>query len=151
MTTGNTFAAIDMRRATLSLVFALLIALTAHAADDPAPTGSKSTPAAAELDTIVVTGSYLRRTDTETPSPVQVISAEEIEKRGKLTVADLIRSVAADNSGALTQNFSGALAGGASGVSLRGLTLDATLVLVDGHRMAPYPLADDGVGPVVDL
>src|ERR1700694_2178527 len=95
MTTGNTFAAIDMRRATLSLVFALLIALTAHAADDPAPTGSKSTPAAAELDTIVVTGSYLRRTDTETPSPVQVISAEEIEKSGKPTVADVIRSVSA--------------------------------------------------------
>jgi len=34
---------------------------------------------------------------------------------------------------------------------LRGLTLDATLVLVDGHRMAPYPLADDGERPFVDL
>src|ERR1700730_5597810 len=151
MTTGNTSVATGMRRATLSSVFALLLALTAHAADGPALTGSKSTPAAAELDTVVVTGSYLRRTDTETPSPVQVISAEEIEKSGKLTVADVIRGVSADNSGTLTQNFSGALAGGASGVSLRGLTLDATLVLVGGDRMAPYPLSDDGQRPFVDL
>jgi ketopantoate reductase len=29
----------------------------------------------AELSTVVVTGSHIRRTDTETPSPVQVITA----------------------------------------------------------------------------
>jgi iron complex outermembrane receptor protein len=104
-----------------------------------------------ELATVIVTGSYLRRTDTETPAPLQVISSEEIEKSGKQTISDVIRGVSADNSGTLTQNFSGALAGGASGVSLRGLTLDATLVLLDGHRMAPYPLADDGQRPFVDL
>jgi iron complex outermembrane receptor protein len=116
--------------------------------DQPAaPAKSKSE----ELPTVVVTGSYLRRTDTETPAPLQVISNEEIEKSGKQTISDVIRSVSADNSGTLTQNFSGALAGGASGVSLRGLTLDATLVLIDGHRMAPYPLADDGQRPFVDL
>ncbi len=118
------------------------------AADVPAPASAKS---ADTLDTIVVTGSYLRRTDIETPSPVQVISTEEIEKSGMTTISDVIRNISADNSGSLTQNFSGALAGGASGISLRGLTLDATLVLVDGHRMAPYPLADDGQRPFVDL
>jgi iron complex outermembrane receptor protein len=126
--------------------------LAAMADEPPAPTGSRSTPAASDdIGTVVVTGSYLRRADTETPSPVQVIGTEEIEKSGKLTVSDVIRGVSADNSGTLTQNFSGALAGGASGVSLRGLTLDATLVLIDGHRMAPYPLADDGQRPFVDL
>jgi len=98
-----------------------------------------------------VTGSYIRRTDIETPSPVEVIGTDEITKSGKVTIADVIRGLSADNSGTLTQNFSGALAGGASGVSLRGLTLDATLVLIDGHRMAPYPLADDGQRPFVDL
>ena len=122
----------------------------AAAAAEPGPTKSGAA-SDGTLESIVVTGSYLRRTDAETPSPVQVIDAAEIEKSGKLSIADVIRSVSADNSGTLTQNFSGALAGGASGVSLRGLTLDATLVLVDGHRMAPYPLADDGQRPFVDL
>ncbi|MBV8341588.1 MAG: TonB-dependent receptor [Gammaproteobacteria bacterium] len=121
------------------------------AAADQGPAKPASASSADTLETVVVTGSYLRRTDTETTAPVQVITAEEIEKSGKLTVSDVIRSVSADNSGTLTQNFSGALAGGASGIALRGLTLDATLVLVDGHRMAPYPLADDGQRPFVDL
>src|SRR5882672_6565894 len=120
--------------------------------DDQAAGATRGKSASGEeLTTVVVTGSYIRRTDTETPSPLQVISTEEIEKSGRLTIADVIRAVSADNSGSLTQNFSGALAGGASGIALRGLTLDATLVLVDGHRMAPYPLADDGERPFVDL
>ena len=103
------------------------------------------------LDTIVVTGSYIRRTDIETPSPVTVLGSEEITKQGFNTLADAIRSVTADSSGTLTQAFSGAMAGGASGVSLRGLSVDATLVLIDGHRMAPYPLADDGQRPFTDI
>ncbi len=125
-----------------------LRAADAPAIDQPAPSGRTGTE---DMPTVTVTGSYLRRTDTETPAPLQVISSEEIEKSGRQTLSDVIRTVSADNSGTLTQNFSGALAGGASGVSLRGLTLDATLVLVDGHRMAPYPLADDGQRPFVDL
>ncbi len=103
------------------------------------------------LESITVTGSYLRRTDTEIPSPVTVINADEISKSGMKTIADVIHSVSADNSGTLTQAFSGAMAGGASGVSLRGLSVDATLVLLDGHRMAPYPLSDDGQRPFVDI
>jgi len=126
------------------------VAGAAGAADVTGPTRD-SASSSGTLDTIVVTGSYIRRTDTETPSPVQFINADEILKSGKTTIADVIRNISADNSGTLTQNFSGALAGGASGVSLRGLTLDATLVLVDGHRMAPYPIADDGQRPFVDL
>jgi len=101
----------------------------------------------ATLETIVVTGSYIRRTDTESPSPVDVITADDILKRGMTNIADVIHSLSSDNSGTLTQNFSGAMAGGASGVSLRGLTVDATLVLVDGHRMATYPLATMASGP----
>ena len=117
-----------------------------------AQTAGGPQPALAEqLETIIVTGSYLRRTDAETPSPVTVISADEIARSGRTSIDDVIRSVSADNSGTLTQAFSGAMAGGASGVSLRGLSVDATLVLVDGHRMAPYPLGDDGQRPFVDV
>src|SRR5579859_2760528 len=129
------------------------VALAGEAAtgDQSGPASSRASASGDEVSTVVVTGSYIRRTDTETPSPLQVIGTDQIEKSGKVSLSDVIRGVSADNSGSLTQNFSGALAGGASGISLRGLTLDATLVLVDGHRMAPYPLADDGQRPFVDL
>ncbi len=109
-------------------------------------TGSDST-----LDTIVVTGSYIRRTNAESPSPVTTIDADYIEKSGLTRSADVRRTVSADNSGTLSQAWRGAMAGGADGVALRGLTVDATLVLVDGHRMANYPLADDGQRQFVDI
>jgi iron complex outermembrane recepter protein len=128
----------------------LMIVPVFAAADAKGPPreGADSGPV---LEEILVTGSYIRRTDTESPSPVDVINAEDIVKSGKNSIADVIHSLSSDNSGTLTENFSGAMAGGASGVSLRGLTVDATLVLVDGHRMATYPLADDGQRPFVDI
>jgi iron complex outermembrane receptor protein len=116
-----------------------------------ADTGSPPQEAAPGLETIVVTGSYIRRANTESPSPVEVLTSDDIEKRGLTSMADVLHTLSSDNSGTLTSNFSGAMAGGASGVSLRGLTVDATLVLVDGHRMATYPLADDGQRPFVDI
>ncbi len=127
-----------------------MIPLLAGAADNTGPTRD-GTDSGQTLEAVVVTGSYIRRTDTESPSPVDVINADDIVKSGKTTIADVIHTLSSDNSGTLTSNFSGAMAGGASGVSLRGLTVDATLVLVDGHRMATYPLADDGQRPFVDI
>ncbi len=113
----------------------------------PAPSAESTTT----LQTIVVTGSYIRRTNAESPSPVTTIDSDQIAKSGLNSIADVIKTVSADNSGTLTQAFSGAMAGGADGVALRGLTVDATLVLVDGHRMAAYPLADDGQRQFTDI
>src|ERR1017187_1779352 len=120
------------------------------AADTQVPPANAA-GSSATLDTIVVTGSYIRRTNAESPSPVTTIDADQIEKSGLNSIADVIRTVSADNSGTLSQAFSGAMAGGADGVALRGLTVDATLVLVDGHRMASYPLTDDGQRQFVDI
>jgi iron complex outermembrane receptor protein len=104
-----------------------------------------------ELQRVTVTGSNIPRSDTETPSPVQVITADEIKKSGYTTVSEVLRDLTANGQGTLSQGFSGAFAAGASGVSLRGLTVGATLVLIDGHRMAPYPLTDDGERSFVDI
>lgn len=128
----------------------LILPVAAMAADAAGP-GREGPESGGTLEAVVVTGSYIRRTDTESPSPVDVINAADIQKMGKTSIADVIHSLSSDNSGTLTSNFSGAMAGGASGVSLRGLSVDATLVLVDGHRMATYPLADDGQRPFVDI
>jgi iron complex outermembrane recepter protein len=100
---------------------------------------------------VVITGSAIPRTETETPAPVQVISAEEIQKTGATSVNEVLHALTANGEGNLNQAFSGAFAGGAAGVSLRGLTVDATLVLIDGKRMAPYPISDDGQRSFVDV
>ena len=100
---------------------------------------------------VVVTGSYISRADKETPSPVQVMTSEDLKKSGYTTVSDALRDITANGQGTLGQGFNQAFAAGASGVSLRGLTVGATLVLIDGHRMAPYPLSDDGERQFVDI
>jgi iron complex outermembrane receptor protein len=112
---------------------------------------AQSAPAEQQLEKIEVTGSSIRRTDAETPSPVQVITAEDLKKSGYTTISEVLRNISANNQGTLTQGFSGAFAAGASGVALRGLTVGATLVLIDGHRSAPYPLSDDGQRSFVDI
>lgn len=101
---------------------------------------------------IVVTGTILRTTSA-TPSPVTVLSAENLDQRGINTVQDAIQQLSSNNGPALTNSFTanGAFAGGASAVSLRGLSTNSTLVLFDGLRAAYYPLADDGSRNFVDL
>jgi iron complex outermembrane receptor protein len=100
---------------------------------------------------VVVTGSLISRTDTETPTPVQVLTAQDIQRSGKTSVAELLSDLASNGAGTLGTGFSGAFANGATGISLRGLTVGATLVLVDGHRLAPYPLSDDAQRSFVDI
>ncbi len=106
---------------------------------------------ATTLDKVIVTGSAIARTDREGAAPVQTITRKDIERSGLTTVADVVRSISADNSGTLASSFEGAFAGAAAGVALRGLTVNSTLVLVDGRRVANYALDDDGERGFVDL
>jgi iron complex outermembrane receptor protein len=105
------------------------------------------------MDEVIVTGSILRRTDTETPSPVTVLSAESLEQRGINTVSEAVQRLSANNAGTIQQGWNTGFnfASGANAPALRGLTVQATLSVADGLRMAPYPLADDGQRNFVDL
>lgn len=115
----------------------------------PVPASAAVSPPPAER--VVITGSNIRRTDVETPSPVLSLSAEDIARSGYTSVADVLSHITANNMGSLGQATPGAFGAGGSGVSLRGLTVGATLVLIDGYRMAPYPLPDDGQRDFVDI
>ncbi|HEV3179834.1 MAG TPA: TonB-dependent receptor plug domain-containing protein, partial [Steroidobacteraceae bacterium] len=133
-----------------SAAMASAILLGAHAAPVAAQTSSGE-QAPPKLEEVVVTGSLVRREDIITPSPVTVISAEDIEKSGMTTITDVVRSISADNSGTIPTAFGLGFAAGSSGVSLRGLTVNSTLVLINGRRATAYPLADDGQRSFVDL
>ena len=63
----------------------------------------------------------------------------------------MILGLNATNNGSIPLSFGIGFAAGASGVSLRGLGPNSTLVLLNGRRMAPYGLADDGQRTFVDL
>ncbi len=112
---------------------------------------AQSTSTEATPPRVVITGSHIRRTDLETPSPVLTLSAQDIARSGYSSVADVLSSLSANNMGSLGQATPAAFGAGGSGISLRGLTVGATLVLIDGQRMAPYPLPDDGQRDFVDI
>ena len=104
-----------------------------------------------KMQKIEITGSAIRRTDAESPSPVQIINRESIQQSGLQSVSDVIRAISADNSGSIPNAFGTGFAAGSAGVALRGLTVNSTLVLIDGRRAAAYALADDGQRSFVDL
>lgn len=138
-----------------ALALGAIAAAAALAGAWPAPARAQPAPAAAPaaptVERIQITGSHIRRTDTETPSPVLTLSAEDIVRSGYNSVADVLASLTANNMGALGQATPAAFGAGGSGISLRGLTVGATLVLIDGLRMASYPLPDDGQRDFVDI
>ncbi len=141
------------RRLLASTILLGVVPLPAYAQSVVAVAAPAPAAAAPEDEMITVTGSLFRRTDTETPSPVTVLSIDDIEKRGLQTVQAAIQSISSNNGPALTNSFTanGAFAAGASSISLRGLTTNSTLVLFDGLRASYYPLADDGTRNFVDL
>jgi iron complex outermembrane receptor protein len=114
-------------------------------------TDAPKAPADAQVQEVVVTGSLIKRTDIETPSPVTVLSLKTIQDSGYDSLTSVLSNVTANGAGTLSNNNSLAFAGGAAGVALRGLSVGDTLTLVDGHRLAPYPLSDDGERQFTDV
>src|ERR1700756_2577459 len=102
------------------------------------------------LQEVVVTGTLIKRADFDTPSPLQVLRAEDLQNSGYTSISDVLRTLSANGQGTVTQTNPLSFAGGASGVALRGLTVGATLTLIDGERMVAYPLTDDGQRTFVD-
>lgn len=104
------------------------------------------------LERVVITGSSIKRAETDQPSPVQVIRREDIDASAKTSVGEYLQTLTADGQGSVPTTFGrGFAAGTAAGISLRGLGANATLVLVNGRRIAPAVLADDAQRVFVDL
>ncbi|MDH5425723.1 MAG: TonB-dependent receptor [Gammaproteobacteria bacterium] len=103
------------------------------------------------LGKIEVTGSHIKRTDTEGPSPVLVIDREAIEQSGLSTASELLRSLTQNAGVSFDDKYVGSFAPGSSGISLRGLGQNTALVLIDGRRVASYGFAQELKDNFVDL
>ena len=103
------------------------------------------------LERVEITGSRIKRIEAETAAPVQILTRDDIERTGKQTIQEVLRSITADSTGSIPSSFSNGFASGSAAVSLRGLGVNSTLVLVNGRRMSTYGLADDGTRTFVDL
>ncbi len=140
-----------MRFRTTRLRDAIVLTLFAGTAGFALAASAQDASSSKTLEKVVVTGSSIPRTDLETASPVQVITAKDLQASGLPTVADFLQRLTSDGAGSIPSTFGNGFASGATGVSLRGLGAGSTLVLLNGRRMASFALADDGQKVFTDL
>ncbi len=90
---------------------------------------------AEEIEEVVVTGSYLKRTSADSPSPLSIVTAADIADIGAADVAEIVQTLPWQ-SGSQTRasTFQGEGADGRNTINLRNLGHGATLVLVNGKR-----------------
>ena len=84
-----------------AIALAAVFAGLSHAHADDSATPATNAAAVEKLDRVTVTGSNIRRTDAETPSPVQVITSEELQKSGSTSISEVLRGISANNQGTL--------------------------------------------------
>jgi len=98
-------------------------------------------PAEDEVEAVVVTGSRLKQNAYTSASPIQVITADQASLEGLIDTTSIIQgSSVASGSFQVGNELTGYNITGGPGVnsiSLRGLGANRTLVLLDGHRIAP--------------
>lgn len=89
-----------------------------------------------QVDEIVVTGSRIRRSPTNSPTPLIQIGQEELMQSGQVNVIDFLADIPALSTSVVPEDTTGSNLndGGLSLLSLRGLGSVRTLTLVDGRR-----------------
>lgn len=106
------------------------------------------------LAEVTITGSNLKRADKEGTSPIQTISAQEIQQSGATSVLQLLKAVPSMGVGGYndTPDQNG-FSRGVATASLRALGSTSTLILLNGRRMTPsaYANPNNGQSTLYDL
>lgn len=108
--------------------------------------GTAPTAQAAEAQRVIVTGSNIPTAEEVGPNPVDTYRREEITKSGERTTEQFLTNLPTVNANVvpISNNENGSnTAVGAATISLRGFDARATLILLDGRRVAPYPMGNN--------
>ncbi len=104
-----------------------------------------------ELDKVVVTGSRIARSQAEGPAPVTVLTGEQLKKQGFATVYEAVRSLTEAVGNVQNDYDWGQSAVNVKPLNLRNLGPGRSLLLINGHRVADYPLPYAGKGNVANF
>ena len=124
-------------RVTQAVLLAMLGASSVHAAE-PATDANE----AEKAERVEVTGSRLKGVDLEGANPVITVTSEELTTKGYDSIAEFLKDLPQTSSAGTFSEAGGLASGtrgqpaGSAGVSLRGLGSSATLVLINGRRVA---------------
>lgn len=136
------------------LCVALLAAMALPAAAQEVATADESATGVETLDRIAVTGTRIKRAEAEEALPITAFTKAQIDQLGITSAEQLLMTLniagnssdnLASNAGIVNEEQRGN--NGVSGANLRGQGADATLVLLNGRRVATHGLK----GRAVDL
>jgi iron complex outermembrane receptor protein len=141
MTTTRSIGRNALRVGLPALLFAVAASAPAQQADSAAVQDTS------KLETVIVTGSSIRRQVSDSAVPLQVITTEDLRREGINSPEQLISYLSSNGNGLdnLAGNadvVTGAQRGnnGASSANLRGQGSAATLILLNGRRVAAHGL-----------
>src|SRR5438270_10994425 len=138
----------------LAIFFALVSGVSAQG-PSPAPTGARdaqgnlvppSSTAAATAERVIVTGSNIPTAEEVGPNPVETYTHDDIQKSGQRNTEQFLLSLPLVNANIIpiSNNENGSnTAVGAATIALRGFDARATLILLDGRRVAVYPTGNN--------
>ncbi|MDN4053069.1 TonB-dependent receptor [Massilia sp. YIM B02763] len=124
--------------AALSGVPLIGLPYNAQAQTEPAST-TATAPAS-----VVVTGSRIARASLEGPSAVTILKGEDITRQGYKNVFDALNNQVQNSGFTQGADFGNTFTPSANTISLRGLGPNHTLILLNGRRLADFPVAYDG-------
>jgi outer membrane receptor protein involved in Fe transport len=130
------------RRVTLLLASVSALALPSIA------TGQPAAPPPASAETVVVTGSRLITNGNDMPTPVTVVSTENLEALKPTNIVDgllelpVFEGSRSQQSATITTGAAGAGAPASNQLNLRYFGANRTLILFDGQRVAPTTIAN---------
>ena len=99
---------------------------------------------AATPPAVVVTGSRIPRASLEGPSSVTILTGDEITKQGYKNVFDALNNQVQNSGFTQGDDYGNTFTPSANTISLRGLGPNHTLILLNGRRLADFPIAYDG-------
>ncbi len=109
-----------------------------------------------EIEEVLVTGSYIRGSALDAPSPVQLIDRASIEAQGAAQIWDVIKNLEINSGSISNENTDGALTSmgtlsGTANVNLRNLGENSTLTLINGKRQVAAATTTNTGGEFVDI
>jgi len=139
---GTKLHAVDINTKTIRILEKVSPGTSLQTVPEESSSNNGETHNKNDLDEITVTGTHIRGT-TDSPSPVLVFTRDDIDAAGANTIQQFLQSLP-QNFGGTSENTIGNIASNGSTNSvngsapnLRGLGAGATLVLINGHRVAP--------------
>ncbi|MEZ9199497.1 TonB-dependent receptor plug domain-containing protein [Shewanella sp. 10N.286.54.B9] len=97
------------------------------------PAAFAATEESANVERIQVTGSRIKRTDIEGTTPVNILTAKDIEDSGLSTISEFLRNTV--SVGGFNESATLSQTAGAASVGLKGFGSSYTLILLNGRRL----------------